>query len=329
MLNNYQSQAPSKSIQISSSIDQSKEDKASNKSEEYQREFIYLIKEIEKRQYDFDKQTQIRIGKWVRKFAEVCGNLEWEKNRNLHSILLLDSMLNNCFEDPYNKHPKDEHLPIINKSLVKAKMSRKFLELIGIIHIKEPKNLNKPIEKKNFLEKFDIKNKFENNESQINKQELNSNQISNYNSVDQTHNYQNNINQEVNLLNSSGQSFNNLNKSNNPQNSNFIKHGYTYSSPLQTNLHYNNFQNIDPDIENVNYNESILKRYNSNNKEYNKSKSTNKLKNFRQNFYDNTKHFPNKLYKNEAKEVKLLRDEADSLKAEIKVIFYLRNKIIF
>lgn len=110
-------------------------------SEQYSLEFRFLLKEIETRKLNFPKITQLKIDKWTLKFSEVCGNTDWEKNRNLHCILLLDNILNNQFESPYDKYPKDIHLPLINKSLVKAKLSNKFIEFIEL-H-KEEMNKNK------------------------------------------------------------------------------------------------------------------------------------------------------------------------------------------
>ena len=53
-----------------------------------------------------------------------------ERNRNLHSIgaiCILDSILNNHFEEPYNKFPPVPvgSAPILNKILVKSRLSEK------------------------------------------------------------------------------------------------------------------------------------------------------------------------------------------------------------
>ena len=58
--------------------------------------------------------------------CQVTNNIEWKKNRNLHAICILDSVLNNNFESPYNKFPSEGSIPIINKTLVKSKLSKKF-----------------------------------------------------------------------------------------------------------------------------------------------------------------------------------------------------------
>ena len=57
------------------------------------------------------------------------NNKEWKKNRNLHAILLLDMMLNNNIDTPYNKFPPEGPVPIISKSIVKSKLSNKFSEI--------------------------------------------------------------------------------------------------------------------------------------------------------------------------------------------------------
>ena len=44
---------------------------------------------------------------------------------------MLDMILNNNFEPPYNKFPPDGPIAIISKSLVKAKLSKKFYEMAG------------------------------------------------------------------------------------------------------------------------------------------------------------------------------------------------------
>lgn len=215
-------------------------------SERYQKEFVYLIQEIEKRKKDFPKIVQIRVNKWIRKFAEVCGNLEWEKNRNLHAIFLLDNILNNSFEEPYDKQPKDEHLPIISKTLVKSKLSKRFLDLVGIIDLRSKKldnsNLDNDIKDSNIPNYIDYNNK--------------------------------DFNENLSSMNA------NNNNNQNIQNNSNIK-----NDQERTNIH----NNIDLDLETKNYNDSILKQYDQNNL----LNQENNLTNFRVNFYNKEKHFPN------------------------------------
>lgn len=99
---------------------------------EYEIEYEFLTGEIMKRKLDFPKSIQLRVDRWLRKFSEVSGNLEWEKNRNLYCILLLDYILNNKFEEPFNRNPNDQPLALISKSNVKAKLSTRFKDFIQL-----------------------------------------------------------------------------------------------------------------------------------------------------------------------------------------------------
>ena len=52
---------------------------------------------------DMDKHTKIRIQSWCKKFCQIISNTNWKRNRNLHALSLLDMILNEKFEEPYNK----------------------------------------------------------------------------------------------------------------------------------------------------------------------------------------------------------------------------------
>lgn len=97
-------------------------------TDEYDQEFINLLGEIEKRTEQLKKHDKLRIKSWCKKLCQITNNTEWKKNRNLHAIALLDSILNERFEDPYNKFAPDGPIKIINKTLVKSKLSQKFLK---------------------------------------------------------------------------------------------------------------------------------------------------------------------------------------------------------
>ena len=73
-----------------------------------------------------DKHTRLRIESWCKKLCQVTNNYEWRKNRNLHAICLLDMILNNRFEEPYNKFPGDGPVPLLSKPTIKSKLSKKF-----------------------------------------------------------------------------------------------------------------------------------------------------------------------------------------------------------
>ena len=97
-------------------------------TDEYDREFISLMITIEKRSEVLNKHDKLRIKNWCKKLCQVTNNIEWKKNRNLHAICILDSILNEHFEEPYNKFPPEGSVPILNKALVKSKLSKKFFE---------------------------------------------------------------------------------------------------------------------------------------------------------------------------------------------------------
>lgn len=67
-----------------------------------------------------------------RKLCQITNNREWKKNRNLHAIWLLDMIINNSFEAPYNKFAPEGSIPIISKSIVKSKLSNKFNQIMEL-----------------------------------------------------------------------------------------------------------------------------------------------------------------------------------------------------
>ena len=97
-------------------------------TDEYDREFISLMLTIEKRCEILNKYDKLRIKNWCKKLCQITNNIEWKKNRNLHAICILDSILNNHFEEPYNKFPPEGSVPILNKALVKSQLSKKFFQ---------------------------------------------------------------------------------------------------------------------------------------------------------------------------------------------------------
>ena len=95
---------------------------------QYFKEFISLMLTIEKKSEILNKYDKLRIKNWCKKLCQITNNVEWKKNRNLHAICILDSVLNEHFEEPYNKFPPEGSVPILNKTLVKSKLSKKFFE---------------------------------------------------------------------------------------------------------------------------------------------------------------------------------------------------------
>ena len=76
-----------------------------NITDEYDKEFISLMLTIEQKSDILNKYDKLRIKNWCKKLCQVTNNVEWKKNRNLHAICILDSILNEHFEEPYNKFP--------------------------------------------------------------------------------------------------------------------------------------------------------------------------------------------------------------------------------
>ena len=81
-----------------------------------------------------EKYEKIRIDSWIKKISVVTNNQEWKKNRNMHAICLLDMLINNRVEEPYSRFPPEGHLPILNKTLVKSKLSQKFYKQTKYIY---------------------------------------------------------------------------------------------------------------------------------------------------------------------------------------------------
>lgn len=103
-------------------------------TDDYDEEFSILIAEIEERAKALNKYDKIRINRWCVKLKEIDINEQWKKNRNLHAICLLDNLLNLKFEEPYSKFPPEGELTILNKTNVKVKLSKKFIENVEEIY---------------------------------------------------------------------------------------------------------------------------------------------------------------------------------------------------
>lgn len=103
-------------------------------TDDYDKEFIHLLIEIEKNSSILDKHQLLVLDKWCKKLCEITTNIEWKKNRNLHAIYLLDMILNNNIYIPYNKFPKFDVLPMISKSYIKSKLSDKIKEIDFLKH---------------------------------------------------------------------------------------------------------------------------------------------------------------------------------------------------
>ena len=149
-------------------------------TDEYDREFISLMITIEKKSDKLNKYDKLRIKNWCKKLCQVTNNIEWKKNRNLHAICILDAILNEHFEEPYNKFPPEGSVPILNKALVKSKLSKKFFEETIKMQNEEQKEQQNEEEDNNSNTANNTnltnKKKFRNQNKNINK-EINNNNI--------------------------------------------------------------------------------------------------------------------------------------------------------
>lgn len=99
-------------------------------TDNYDREFLNLLIEIDKHAKELIKHDKLRLDSWIKKLSIATNNVEWKKNRNLHCIMMLDMVLNKRIEEPYNKLFDDsQSIPSLNKSTVKSKLSNKFQEI--------------------------------------------------------------------------------------------------------------------------------------------------------------------------------------------------------
>ena len=166
-------------------------------TDEYDKEFISLMLTIEKRSEILNKYDKLRIKNWCKKLCQVTNNVEWKKNRNLHAICILDSILNEHFEEPYNKFPPEGSVPILNKTLVKSKLSMKFFE--------ETLNMQKSGEQ---IEQEEMDNNLDNNE----KINFSSNKKKNINDNLYLKNLNNENNQNNKIINEQKKEINRLNE---------------------------------------------------------------------------------------------------------------------
>ena len=168
-------------------------------TDEFDKELVNLLLEIEKQTQKLKKHDQLRVKAWCKKLCQVTNNTEWKKNRNLHAICLLDNVLNEHFESPYNKFPPEGAVPMINKTLVKAKLSQKFLK--STITTQNP----------NVHQSNNNNNNTSNNNSNVSDCITNVNQL---NPFQEQLVMQNNKMGKVNNSNHNNNTFNNKNKTN-------------------------------------------------------------------------------------------------------------------
>jgi len=171
-----------------------------NITDEYDKEFISLMVTIEHKSEALNKYDKLRIKNWCKKLCQVTNNIEWKKNRNLHAICILDSVLNEHFEEPYNKFPPEGSVPILNKALVKSKLSKKFFQEALKMQNEEQNNENN-------MNNFDENNQ-NNNENKNYK--MNNNIVINEENDDIIHKQKKEIERLNNLLKQKDMAIENL-----------------------------------------------------------------------------------------------------------------------
>jgi len=178
-------------------------------TDEYDREFISLMIDIEKRSEVLNKYDKLRIKNWCKKLCQITKNIEWKKNRNLHAICILDSILNEHFEEPYNKFPPEGNVPILNKSLVKSRLSKKFFE--ESIKIQNEEQLKQIIEEN---KNYNSGNNSINIDSNIDSNNISSNHNNNklrFKNNNEFNNTKKNDDQSVEIINKQQKEINRLN----------------------------------------------------------------------------------------------------------------------
>ena len=151
-------------------------------TDEYDKEFISLMITIEKRSEKLNKHDKLRIKNWCKKLCQVTNNIEWKKNRNLHAICILDAILNEKFEEPYNKFPPEGSVPILNKALVKSKLSKKFYEETIRMQNEEQQMEQQQNEEDN--KNFNVNNNNESSNAKKKFRTQNKNNVKQYNKMD-------------------------------------------------------------------------------------------------------------------------------------------------
>ena len=217
--------------------------------DKYDKEFVNLMLEIERRTQNYPKQLKLRINSWARVLCLPTNNLPFKKNRNLYAIILLDNIVNNKLEEPFNKMADEsKDLPVLNPTLIKSQISQKFLNEITFENSEE--NI------KNFVNFLSEHLNLDDNDDYY------ENEDENYYSDNYNNNYYND------KFNNKFNQQNNFNKNKNQTHQNFYNNKY--------NLNKNNYYQQNDDYYNNNNN-----YYNINNNYYNNNikKNINKYKN--------------------------------------------------
>ena len=96
--------------------------------DKYDQEFVNLMLSIQSLIENYSKSDLLKINSWAKILCIPTPNIEFKKNRNLYAIKLLDNVLNNKLESPFNKFAKNKELPTLDPILVKVQLSQKFFD---------------------------------------------------------------------------------------------------------------------------------------------------------------------------------------------------------
>jgi hypothetical protein len=118
---------------------------------------------------DMDKHNKIRIQSWCKKFCQIVANVNWKKNRNLHALNLLDMILNEHFEEPYNKFPPEGPLPYLPIAVIKSRLSPKILNYAKYIFTPPISENRKNENLINTQDNKNIRKGYKNNNSEMKK----------------------------------------------------------------------------------------------------------------------------------------------------------------
>jgi len=103
--------------------------------DKYDKEFVNLMIEINKRIENFSKLDKLKINSWVKSLCLPPNNIPFKKNRNLYTLKLLDNVLNSKLENPFTKFADfGDNLPMLDPILIKSELSNKIKTIINNVH---------------------------------------------------------------------------------------------------------------------------------------------------------------------------------------------------
>eukprot|EP00347_Sterkiella_histriomuscorum_P013972 403362653 len=75
------------------------------------------------------KHERIRVEQWSKVLCQVTNNIVWKKNRNLYTLMLIDQILGEKLEKPFNSQPPDGGLPLLSKTQVMSSLTNRVKDL--------------------------------------------------------------------------------------------------------------------------------------------------------------------------------------------------------